>query len=95
MGDDHGGVGRKGLDRIAVDLMAGNHVVGDAMQLDRVVGDDFAGLVERTKGIEHRADAAVGLVGKLDHAELDHLVRGGIKPCGFHIEQDGDFGELR
>jgi hypothetical protein len=34
------------------------------------------------------------MIGELDHAEFDHLVRGGIQTGGFDVEQNSDLGGL-
>jgi hypothetical protein len=78
MGDDNSRIGHESGDGIAIDFMAGCHFVGNAVKLDGFFRDRSAGLVERTKRIEHSRDAAVGMIGKLDHAQFNHLIRGGI-----------------
>jgi len=78
MSDDDRGIGSEGANSLAIDFMAGRHFVGDAVKLYCFFGDRSAGLVQGTKRIKDGRDGAVWMIGKLDHAQFDHLVRGGI-----------------
>jgi hypothetical protein len=86
MGDDDRGIRSEGANSLAIDFMAGCHFVSDAMKFYCCFGDRSAGFVQRTERIKDGPNGAVWMIGKLHHAELDHLVGGGIQPGGLDVE---------
>jgi hypothetical protein len=46
----------------------------------------FGWVVERTERIKDGPHGAVWMIGKLDHAQFDHLVGGDIQSGGFDVE---------
>jgi hypothetical protein len=50
--------------------------------------------VERAISVEDGSNGFISMIGELDHADLDHLVGGGVQTGCFDVEQNSDLGWL-
>lgn len=95
VGDNKIGRGDKSLDGLHVDLLAGDHVIGDPGQLDDFRGDWFAGLLQTAINPGHVSDYTLVVKGKGDQADFDNLFIAMIKTGGFGIENNSFMREFR
>jgi len=94
MRDHNGRIRNKGIDGLAIDFVAGHHRIGETVLFDRVFWDRNGWFVQRTESVDHSADLAAGMIGKLHHAEFDDFVARRIQTGGFNVQQDRPLGRL-